>query len=414
MNNKVDNHEVWLPYTQMQDHLPQLDVDYARGSKIFLKNGEVLIDGVSSWWSAAHGYSHPHIIDSMQSQLLKLPHIMLAGFKSDQTYQLAQRLVRKTDLYSCFFSDSGSVAIEVAMKISWQYFANIGKNKKKKFLSFKDSYHGDTTGAMSLADLEGSMHSKYKGVLIDNFNIDIPENEEELNQFEDLLKKNSHEIAALFIEPIVRCAGGMKFSDPKIYAKIAKIVKKYDILLIADECAVGFYRLGSDFAHNICNIKPDITVIGKALTGGVISLAATIVSEEIFRSFLAGDLSKALMHGPTFMGNPLACAAGNASLDLFEEVDYASKTAAIEKKCKSDFAGFSSKYARVKDVRIMGALAAIETDFSQRDMFNLRRKFIEHGVFLRPFSNVIYVMPALNIEEEDLGKINDAIKAILK
>ena len=413
MNNRVDDHELWLPYTQMQNHLPQLDVDYARGSKIFLKNGEVLIDGISSWWSAAHGYSHPHIIEAMQSQLLKLPHIMLAGMQSEQTSRLAKRLTKKTGLYSCFFSDSGSVAIEVAMKIAWQYFENIGQKNKKKFLSFKDSYHGDTTGAMSLADLEGSMHSKYKGVLIDNCNVDIPENEDDLNQFEDFVKKNSHEIAALFIEPIVRCAGGMKFSNPEIYAKIAKIVKKYDILLVVDECAVGFYRLGTDFAYNICNIKPDIVAVGKALTGGAISLAATIVSEEIFRSFLGSDLSKALMHGPTFMGNALACAAGNASLDLFEEIDYAGKVTLIEEKFKADLSLLSSKYERVKDVRVRGALAAIETEFVQKDMFELRKKFVQEGVFLRPFIGVIYVMPALNIAIDELSKINDSIDSVL-
>ena len=270
----------------MQNHLPQLEVRSALGSEIALKDGRVLVDGVASWWSAAHGYSHPDIIAKTKEQLENVPHLMLAGFKLDTTYELADRLCKMTNLHSCFFVDSGSVAVEVAMKIAWKYFANIGKKDKIKFLSFEDSYHGDTTGAMSLSDLENSMHSDLKDVLVNNFNVKIPENEEDLDRFEDFLKKNHQQIAALFIEPIVRCAGGMKFSDPKIYQQIVKLVKKYDILTIADECAVGFYRLGEDFAHNICQIKPDILLLGKALTGGVMTLSAALVNEEIYQSFL--------------------------------------------------------------------------------------------------------------------------------
>ncbi len=407
----MQNHKVWLPYTQMKNHLPQLDVESAKGSKIFLKDGSVLIDGVASWWSAAHGYSHPHIIDAVTSQAQKLPHMMLAGFKNDATYELADRLTKMTDLHSCLFVDSGSVAVEAAMKIAWQYFENIEQGRKKKFISFKDSYHGDTTGAMSLADLDGSMHSRHKGTLIDNFSVEIPKNENDLDKFEDFVKKNHEQIAALFIEPIVQCAGGMKFNDPQIYAKVEKIIKKHNILLIADECAVGFYRLGTDFASNICGISPDILIIGKALTGGVMTLAATLVNEEIFNSFLGDDLSKALMHGPTFMGNALACAASNASLDLFEREDYEAKVSRIEKKFTADLSVLKN-HKRVKDVRIKGALAAIETDFNQQDMFELRKEFIKQGVFLRPFSNVIYVMPALNIDEEDLDVINEVVLSL--
>ncbi len=404
----VNNSRVWLPYTQMQNHLPQLEVQSASGSEITLKDGRVLVDGVASWWSAAHGYSHPDIIAKTKKQLENVPHLMLAGFKVDATYELADRLCKMTNLHSCFFVDSGSVAVEVAMKIAWKYFANIGKKEKTKFLSFEDSYHGDTTGAMSLSDLENSMHSDLKDVLVNNFNVKIPENEEDLDRFEDFLKKNHQQIAALFIEPIVRCAGGMKFSDPKIYLQIAKLVKKYDILLIADECAVGFYRLGEDFAHNICQIKPDILLLGKALTGGVMTLSAALVNEEIYQSFLSDDLGKALMHGPTFMGNALACAAANASLDLFEQNDYKKMVAELEVLSKDKLIGLKNN-DHVKDIRIRGALAAIETDFTQQDMFELRKKFIAKGVFLRPFSNVIYTMPALNISQQNYGKILDVI-----
>ena len=408
----VKNSRVWLPYTQMQNHLPQLEVESALGSEITLKDGRVLVDGVASWWSAAHGYSHPDIISKIKEQLDNVPHLMLAGFKVDATYELADRLCKMTDLHSCFFVDSGSVAVEVAMKIAWKYFTNIGKKDKIKFLSFEDSYHGDTTGAMSLSDLENSMHSDLKDVLINNFNAKIPENEEDLDRFEDFLKKNHQQIAALFIEPIVRCAGGMKFSDPKIYQQIVKLVKKYDILVIADECAVGFYRLGEDFAHNICQIKPDILLLGKALTGGIMTLSAALVNEEIYKSFLSDDLGSALMHGPTFMGNALSCSAANASLDLFEQNDYRKIVKEIEVLSKDKLQDLKGN-KHVKDIRIRGALAAIETDFTQQDMFELRKKFIAKGVFLRPFSNVIYTMPALNISQQNYIKILDAINEAL-
>ncbi len=406
----MQDHKVWLPYTQMKNHLPQLDVESARGSKIFLKDGSVLIDGVASWWSAAHGYSHPHIIEATKKQLEKLPHVMLAGFKNDATYDLADRLTKMTNLHSCLFVDSGSVAVEAAMKIAWKYFENLGIKGKKKFVSFKYSYHGDTTGAMSLAD-QDDFHSGNKGVLIENFCLDLPVNDNDFDKFEDFLKKNKDEIAAIFIEPIVRCAGGMKFADPEIYAKIDALAKKYDILLVADECAVGFFRLGQDFASNICGIQPDILLLGKALTGGVMTLSATLVNQQIFESFLGDDLSRALMHGPTFMGNALACAASNASLDLFEREDYEVKVKNIEEKFVADLSDLKN-HKRVKEVRVRGALMAIETDFTQKDMFDLRRKFVEKGVFLRPFSNVIYAMPALNIGEEELSKINQAIKFV--
>lgn len=396
----------------MKNHLPQLEVGSALGSEITLKDGRVLLDGVASWWSAAHGYSHPDIIAKTKKQLEGVPHLMLAGFKVDATYELADRLCKMTNLHSCFFVDSGSVAVEVAMKIAWKYFANIGKKDKTKFLSFADSYHGDTTGAMSLSDLENSMHSGLKDVLVNNFNIKIPESEDDFNQFEDFLKKNHCQIAALFIEPIVRCAGGMKFSDPEIYQKITKLVKKYDILTIADECAVGFYRLGEDFACNICQIKPDILLLGKALTGGFMTLSATMVNEGIYKSFLNDDLGKALMHGPTFMGNALACAAANASLDLFEQNDYKKMVIELEVLSKDKLLDLKSN-DHVKDIRIRGALAAIETDFTQQDMFELRKKFIAKGVFLRPFSNVIYTMPALNISQQNYGKILDVIGEVL-
>jgi adenosylmethionine-8-amino-7-oxononanoate aminotransferase len=403
---------VWLPYTQMQNHLPQLEVESALGSKIFLKDGRALIDGVSSWWSVAHGYQNPHLVKAIQRQAQKLSHIMLAGFQNEQTYLLASRLADFTGLSQVFFSDSGSTAVEVAMKISWQYHINKGFCKKKKFVSFQNSYHGDTTGAMSLADLSCGMHQKFQSHLIENFCLKTPENEEELNKFADFLQKKQEEIAAVFIEPLVQCAGGMKFHDPLIISKICEIVKKNRILLVFDECAVGFYRLGRKFAYEFLTQKPDILILGKALTGGMMTLAATITTQEIYDAFLSNSINSALMHGPTFMGNPLACAVANSSLDLFEGNDYAQKVQKIENLMKNGLASLKN-HDKVKDVRVFGAIGVVETDFDFDEMLKMRKKAIEFGVFLRPFAGVIYLMPPLVIDEVELKKLIEGVFYIL-
>lgn len=412
-NIKKQADHVWLPYTQMQNHLPQLEVEKTLGSKIFLKDKRILIDGICSWWSAAHGYNHPHLIKETAAQLKKFPHVMLAGFSNEQTYKLAARLAKFVGLKHVFFSDSGSTAIEVAMKICWQYHINIGEKKKTKFVSFKNSYHGDTTGAMSLADLDSSMHQKFKNILIDNFCVDLPQNKNDLKKFEDFIKKNHEKIAAVFVEPLVQCAGGMKFHSSEILKEIFTIAKKYNLIFIADECAVGFYRLGSKFAFNKAAIKPDIVCLGKALTGGVMTLAATLVDEKIYKSFLSNSIETALMHGPTFMGNPLACAAANASLDLFEQENYQEKVKKIEKFLTTELAKFKN-HKNVKDVRALGALGVIETDLEFKDMLFLRKEFVKYNVFLRPFGGVIYIMPALTIKESELKTITAAIGKVLK
>ncbi|MSP33631.1 MAG: adenosylmethionine--8-amino-7-oxononanoate transaminase [Rickettsiales bacterium] len=413
MNINQGAKHIWLPYTQMQNHLPQLEVVSAKGSKIFLQDGRTLIDGIASWWSAAHGYNHPHLTKAIAKQAKILPHIMLAGFANDQTYKLAWRLAKLTKLDRVFFSDSGSTAIEVAMKICWQYYINLQQPQKTKFVSFKNSYHGDTTGAMSLGDLSHGMHEKFSKILINNFSLNLPQNKNDLDQFEDFVKKNQHKIAGVFVEPLVQCAGGMKFHKAEILRKIFLITKKYNLLFIADECATGFYRTGKIFACDHAKITPDIMVLGKALTGGYLTLAATIVSEKIFASFLGDSPENALMHGPTFMGNPLAAAAANASLDLFEKNDYEKKVTKIETFLIKNLKKYRN-HKNVKDVRVIGALGVIETDLEWKDMMNLRKKFIEQGVFLRPFAGVIYVMPSLNISSKELRIIIDAIEEALR
>ena len=404
---------IWLPYTQMQGHLPQLEVEKTKGSKIFLKDGRVLIDGISSWWSVAHGYNHPHIIAAIRKQASKIPHIMLAGFANDATYELAYRLCQFSKMDHVFFSDSGSVAVEVAMKIAWQYHINCGNKNKTKFISFKNSYHGDTSGAMSLADLSSGMHQKFSNILLNNFSFSLPKNQNDLDKLSEFIKKNNKILAGLIIEPIVQCAGGMKFHDAKILAAIHKIAKENSLIFIADECATGFYRTGKKFAYEFAKIKPDILTIGKALTGGTISLAATLTSKEIFKKFLGTSLDLALMHGPTFMGNALACSAANASLDLFEQENYAQKIADDEKFLRLELEKCRS-LSCVQDVRVLGLIGAIETNLTWQEMLKLRKYFVDNGVFLRPFSGCIYTMPSLNIKRSELKKIVAAIKNLSK
>ena len=412
MHYEKGSKNIWLPYTQMKNHLPQLEVKTAKGSTIFLEDGRSLIDAISSWWSMAHGYNHPHLIKEITRQASELPHVMLAGCANKATYQLSHRLCKFTEMDRVFFSDSGSVAVEVAMKIAWQYHINCDAKDKTKFISFKNSYHGDTTGAMSLADLDVGMHQKFQQLLLHNFSLDLPKTQSELNAFEQFIIKNKNLLAGIFVEPLVQCAGGMLFHDPKTLRAIFDIAKKHDVLFIADECAVGFYRLGTKFACDQAGIKPDILVLGKALTGGTISLAATLVQDKIFEAFLSDSLDSALMHGPTFMGNALASAAANASLDLFETVDYAANVLAIEKILKTEL-DKCSDIKIVKDVRVLGALGVLELDVSWEDILDLRQKFVKDGVFLRPFGNCLYIMPALNIEESELKVITDSIFKIL-
>lgn len=409
---KEGTKHIWLPYTQMKNHLPQLEVESTKGSKIILKNGKILIDGISSWWSISHGYNHPHLIKELIKQAKKLPHIMLAGCANDQTYKLASRLCEFSKMDKIFFSDSGSTAIEVAMKMAWQFHINNGDKEKTKFISFKNSYHGDTTGAMSLADLNSGMHQKFKKLLLKNFSLDLPKNEQDLKKFEKFIIKNKKSLAGIFVEPLVQCAGGMIFHSKEILKEIHKIAKKHQILFIADECAVGFYRTGKRFACDHAKIKPDILIVGKALTGGVMTLAATLTNNKIFKAFLGDSLDKALMHGPTFMGNPLACAAANASLDIFEKTDYETKIKDDEKFLKIKLEKCRN-LKNVIDVRTLGMVGVVQIKTSWEEILKLRKKFIKEGVFLRPFADCIYVMPPLNIKRSELKKITDTIHKVL-
>ncbi|MDX2073758.1 MAG: adenosylmethionine--8-amino-7-oxononanoate transaminase [Alphaproteobacteria bacterium] len=404
---------LWLPYCQMQTAVMPQRVTRTEGCKIILEDGRTLIDGVSSWWSACHGYNHPHIVSEMQKQLQQMPHVMMGGLVHEPALRLARRLADITPegLTRVFFSDSGSTAVEVALKMALQYQRLKHKPHKDRFLCFHDGYHGDTLGAMSVSDPERGMHKAFKNSVIKQFVVDIPSGEYSFAEFEDLLKSFAGSIAGLIIEPLVQGAGGMKFHSVDVLAEIHRLCKKYDVLFIADEIATGFYRTGSRFACDEAGIAPDILCLGKALTGGAIGMGATITSEEIFSAFLSDDKNDAFMHGPTFMGNALACAAANASLDLFEKEDYAARVEAIEAQLAEELSPCEG-LPGVVDVRVKGAIGVVQMA-PEIDVLALRSKFLEQNVWIRPFGDIVYLAPPLVITKEELSILTEAIKKVL-
>lgn len=408
---------IWLPYTQMQTAQKPLPVVKTKGVKIILEDGTELIDSISSWWSMCHGYQNKHIVDAIRSQSSELSHVMFAGLANKQAYRLANRLVEITPnkLQKVFFAESGSVAVEVAMKMAVQYWHNINNSHKHKFISFYGAYHGDTMGAMSLADPEDGMHRAFNKFMPRQYVMKIPSDEYDFSEFEETLKAINHTVAGMIIEPLIQCAGGFKFHSADVLAEIYRICKKYDILFIADEIATGFGRTGNLFACNEASIEPDIMCLGKALTGGHIALAATLASDEVFETFLSDNLYNAFMHGPTFMGNPIACAAANASLDLFEEYDIVKRVDEIELYLVREFQQFN-KFEIVKDVRIKGAIGVIEFNeaIGWSEIFKMRQLFIENGVWLRPFNNLLYIMPSFTIKNSELDIIVNAIDKVLE
>ncbi len=421
MNWLTQNHpNIWLPYTQMKTAELPLPVKSAEGSYITLENGTKLLDGISSWWSVCHGYQHPHLVNEIKKQAESLCHVMFAGLAHEQAYKLAGRLIKlmPEGLTRVFFADSGSISVEIAMKMSVQFWRNKGDKRKNKFVSFKNGYHGDTMGAISLSDPDGWISKAFNNYAPAQYVTNIPSDEYSFAEFEDMVKAEKKNIAGLIIEPLVQGAGGMKFHSADILAEIYNICKRHDILFIADEIMTGFYRTGNLFACNEAGITPDIMCIGKALTGGMISLAATIAKEEIFSAFLDDSLEKAFMHGPTFMANPLACAAANASLDLFEKEDYQNKVEDIENFFSEELQQFKNLKS-ISDIRVKGAIGVIELNEKEIDsniwnyVFDLRKKFSARGLWLRPFKNIIYMMPNFNIKKNELDFMLKVVKDAL-
>jgi adenosylmethionine-8-amino-7-oxononanoate aminotransferase len=406
---------VWLPYAQMKTVSPPLPVARTAGARIVLVDGRELIDGIASWWTACHGYNHPHIKQAVEAQLAAMPHVMFGGLAHEPALRLARRLAEMLpgNLERVFFSESGSVAVEVALKMAAQYWANNGARGKNKFVAFKDSYHGDTAGAMAVTDTGTGMHATFQGILPGHhIVIALPDKAEATAEIETLLDKHGDTIAGIIVEPLVQGAGGMKFHDAAILRRLRNLADRYNTLLIFDEIFTGFGRTGMMFACEEAEVAPDIITLSKALTGGTLPLAATVATRKIFDAFWSDDPKKALMHGPTYMANALACAAANASLDLFEREPRLRQVREVAEGLENGLAP-CRELPRVKNVRVKGAIGVVELDRID-DLDSLRLQFINEGVFIRPIENVVYLTPAFTITENELSRLTDAVHRVLR
>jgi len=404
---------LWLPYTQMQTASMPLPVVATQGVRIRLADGRELIDGISSWWTACHGYNHPHIRAAVEGQLATLPHVMFAGLAHEPAARLAQRLAALLpgDLERVFFTESGSVAVEVALKMAIQYWRNKGRPEKNRIVHFRHAYHGDTFATMALCDPEEGMHALFAGAMPDQIMAELPGDETMRRAFDLLLATHGERLAAVIIEPLVQGAGGMQMHDAATLTFIAESCARHDVLLIADEIMTGFGRTGSMFACEEAKVTPDILCLSKALTGGTLPLAATVARRHVFEAFLSDDPAAALMHGPTYMANALACAAANASLDLFESEPRLRQIAEIEVQLREELAP-CRELAGVADVRVKGAIGAVELT-GKIDLDALRRRFAELGVWVRPFGKVVYLMPPFVIAAGDLATLTAAVHQVL-
>ena len=404
---------IWLPYTQMKTTPPPLPVARTEGSRITLADGHELIDGIASWWTACHGYNHPHIRAAVEKQLQEMPHAMFGGLVNEPALKLAQRLAAMLpgDLERVFFTDSGSVAVEVALKMATQYWLNQGVRTRHKFLAFNGGYHGDTIAAMAVSDPEEGMHTMFGGLLPQHHVIDLPRDAKSIAAFEAFLAREAQHVAGIIVEPLVQGAGGMIIHDVAVLKRLRAAADQHGLLLIFDEIFTGFGRTGTMFAYQAGHVTPDIITLSKALTGGTMALAATVASRTVFEAFWSDSPNHALMHGPTFMGNALACAAANASLDLFETEPRLKQVADISAQLEAELAP-CRKLGHVKDVRVKGAIGVVELD-KINDLNGLKQRFVDAGVWVRPFGKIVYLTPAFTITADDLSKLTTTIYRVL-
>ncbi|ARC55019.1 adenosylmethionine-8-amino-7-oxononanoate aminotransferase [Candidatus Riesia sp. GBBU] len=419
IDTKFDSKHIWHPYESLIKPTKSYPIIKASGAEIELYNGRKLIDGMSSWWSAIHGYNHPKLNSAAIKQIKNMSHVMFGNITHYSSIALCKKLIKMTnDSLECvFLSDSGSISIEVALKMALLYWRSLGE-KRKKFVSLKNGYHGDTIGAMSVCDPKNSMNKLYSGYIKKNIFLNFENcgfydlwDQENILPFESLFLKKRHEIAAVILEPIVQGAGGIKMYHPKYLSEVRKLCDENNILLIIDEIATGFGRTGKLFAHEYSKISPDILCVGKALTGGYITLAATITTKKIAEIISEGE-SKCFMHGPTFMANPLACSIANANMKIIRKKNWKKKVKNIESQLKSELLSVR-EYKNVSDVRILGAIGAVE----MKNSFNietLQKQFIKEGVWIRPFKNIIYIVPPFIISPLQLTKLIKSIKKIVR
>ncbi|MCG6200615.1 adenosylmethionine--8-amino-7-oxononanoate transaminase [Psychromonas antarctica] len=411
---QFDSNHLWHPYTSMTNPLPCYGVVSANKALIQLDNGEQLIDGMSSWWACIFGYNVAELNLAAKNQIDKMAHVMFGGLTHQPAIDLAKKLVEITPkgLNKVFLCDSGSVSVEVALKMALQYWHAMDK-PKSQFLTIRNGYHGDTFGAMSVTDPEGSMHELYHNFLAKQLfapqpkiTIDQQWDACDLDQITRMVIANKDNIAAIILEPIVQGAGGMHFYHPQYLKGIRDLCDKHQLLLIADEIATGFGRTGKLFACEFADISPDIICVGKAITGGYMSLAATLTTDKVATTISQGKAA-VFMHGPTFMGNPLACAVACASIDKLISINWQEKVSRIEQQLK-EYLAPCSDLSQVKNVRVLGAIAVVEMK-EAIDVAIVQKQFVALGVWIRPFGKLIYIMPPYIIEKQQLKKLCDAI-----
>jgi len=404
--NTFERDHVWHPYAAMPNPSPVYQVASAEGVSLTLADGRQVIDGMSSWWSAIHGYDVPELNQAIEQQLRKMSHVMFGGLTHQPAIDLAATLlnIAPRNLQHVFFADSGSVSVEIALKMALQYWQGQNKSNKTKFISLKNAYHGDTLGAMSVCDPNSSMHYLYKDI-VPKHHFAAPD----IQSLQEAFAAYHPETAAMIVEPLVQGAGGMKFYDAEILAEIRKLCDEYDVLLIADEIATGFGRTGKMFACEYADIQPDIMCVGKALTGGYMTLAAVLTDPKISQGIQKNG--HILMHGPTFMANPLACAVAKASIDLLLNSPWQKRVQNIEQQLTTGLAPCLTS-DKVADVRVMGAIGVLEMN-ENIDTNTMQARLIDQGVWLRPFGKLLYTMPPFNIDKTQLDKIISAIRGAL-